>query len=97
MKIADLSRFIEILQLRQRRSQNLFVSPAVAGTAEGATRRMIDKDGARRRDSGDDIQHRADDQSWDSVAFDDMGDETNGLMAERSIGDEQCQINAGLL
>jgi hypothetical protein len=31
------------------------------------------------------------------MAFDDMGDETDGLMAERSVRDEQCQVNAGLL
>jgi hypothetical protein len=55
MKIADLSRLIEILQLRQRRAENLFVSPAVAGTAKGATGRMIDKDGAWRRDLGHDV------------------------------------------
>jgi hypothetical protein len=97
MKIADLFRCIKIRQLRQRRAENLSVLPAVAGMAEGATHRMINKDGARRRDSGHDVQHRADDQSWNGMVFDDMGDETDGLMAERSIGDEQCQINVGSL
>lgn len=61
MKITDLSRFIEMLQLRQRCVENLFVLPAVAGTAKGTTHGMIDKDSARRRDSGHDVQHRADD------------------------------------
>jgi hypothetical protein len=31
------------------------------------------------------------------MALDDVGDETNGLMAEGSIGDKQRQINGGLL
>jgi hypothetical protein len=55
MKIADLSRFSEVRQFRQSRSQNLFVSPVVAGTAKRATDRMIDKNGPRRRDFGHDI------------------------------------------
>ncbi|HXV82068.1 MAG TPA: hypothetical protein VEG60_19520, partial [Candidatus Binatia bacterium] len=55
MKIADCSRFREVGQFRQRGSQNLFVSLVVAGTSKRATHRMIDKDGARRRDFGHDI------------------------------------------
>ena len=31
------------------------------------------------------------------MAFDDMGDETDGLVAERSIRNEQSKVNAGLL
>jgi hypothetical protein len=31
------------------------------------------------------------------MAFDNMGDETDGLMAEGSVRDEQCQINVGAL
>jgi hypothetical protein len=31
------------------------------------------------------------------MTFDDMGDETDGLVAEGSVRDEQCQVNAGLL
>jgi hypothetical protein len=31
------------------------------------------------------------------MAFDDMGDETNGLMAEGSIRHEQGKVNVGLL
>jgi hypothetical protein len=44
-----------------------------------------------------DIERRADDERGNSGAFDNMGDETDGLMAERSIGDEQGQINFGRL
>jgi hypothetical protein len=61
MKVADLTRFSEILEFCECRSQNPFVSPVFAWTAKRATHRMIDKDGPRRRDSGHDVQHRADD------------------------------------
>jgi hypothetical protein len=55
MKIADLSRFSEVRQFRESCFQNLFVSPVVAGTAKGATHRMIDKNGPWRRDLGHDV------------------------------------------
>ena len=31
------------------------------------------------------------------MAFDDMGDETDGLMTEGSVGDKQSQVNIGSL
>jgi hypothetical protein len=69
----------------------------VAGTAKGATDRMIDKNGPGRWDFRHNVEHRADDKGWDSEALDNVGDETDGLMAERSIGDKQGQVNVGLL
>jgi hypothetical protein len=47
---------------------------------------MIDKDCARRCDLAHDVMRRTDHQCRDALAFDDMGDETDGLMAEGSIG-----------
>jgi hypothetical protein len=44
-----------------------------------------------------DIVRRADDQSRNALAFDHVGDETDGLMAKRSIGNEQSQVDPGLL
>jgi hypothetical protein len=73
------------------------VLSAVSGAAKGATDGMIDKNGARRRDMGHDVQGRSNNQSRDVMAFDDMGDETDGLVAEGSIGDQQSKVNAGLL
>jgi hypothetical protein len=58
---------------------------------------MIDEGGARRRDLSQDIVRRADDQSRNASAFDHVGDETDGLMAKRSIGNEQSQVDPGLL
>jgi hypothetical protein len=46
---------------------------------------------------GHDVQDRSNNQSRDVMAFDGMGDETDGLVAEGSIGDQQGKINVGLL
>jgi hypothetical protein len=97
MKIADLSRSAKVREFRQGRLQNLFLSPQVAGAAKSTTDRMIDKHGAWRRDFGHDVQNCADDERRDRMAFDDMGDETDGLMAEWSVGNQQGQVNPGLL
>ena len=84
-RIAYLAGLGEIRQLRQHLSQDRFVAPAVMGWAEGAPNRMIDKDRARRRDLSHDIEGRAHHQGWDAPVFDHVGDETDGLMAKRSV------------
>ena len=61
--------------------------------AKGPTDRMIDKNGARRWHMGHDVQDRSNNQSRDVMAFDDMGDETDGLVAEGSVRDQQRQIH----
>jgi hypothetical protein len=73
------------------------VLSAVSGVAKGATDRMINKDGARRADVGHDVENRPDNEGWNSMALDDMGDETDGLVAEGSIRDKQGKVNVGLL
>lgn len=64
---------------------------------ESSADRMIDEGRPRRRDLSQDIVRRADDQSRNASAFDHVGDETDGLMAKRSIGNEQSQVDFGLL
>jgi hypothetical protein len=54
---------------------------------------MIDEGRTRRRDFTHDVMRRADDQGANAAPFDDVSDETDGLMAERSIRDEQSQID----
>jgi hypothetical protein len=73
------------------------VACAVAGTAEGATHGMIDKDGARRWNYGHDVENRADDEGGNSTGLDPMSDETDGLVAKGSIGYQQGKIDTGLL
>lgn len=54
---------------------------------------MIDEGRTRRRDFTHDVMGRADDQGGNAGPFDDMSDETDGLVAERSVRDEQSQID----
>ena len=85
MKIADLSWCGEVWQLRDGGAENLLLSSTLLGTPKSSTHRMIDKNSARRRDMGHDVQSRSNNQRRNVMAFDDMGDETDGLMAERSV------------
>lgn len=55
MKIADLSRFSEIRQLREGQGENLFMLSMVSWVGKGATDRMIDKNPPRGRDLGHDV------------------------------------------
>ena len=57
---------------------------------------MVDESGARWRDFAHDVVCRADHERWYAAAFDDVGDETDGLVAEGSIGDEQCEIDSSI-
>ena len=63
--------------------------------AERPAHGVIDESAARRRDFRHDVQRRADHERGNALGFDDMRDETDGLVAERSIGDEQRQIHFG--
>lgn len=58
---------------------------------------MIDERGARRWDFADDVMGGADHQCRNSTRFEHMGDETDGLMAEGSIGNQQGKINLRLV
>ena len=57
---------------------------------------MIDEGCPRRRHLSHDVVRCADDQSRNALGFDHVGDETDGLVAKRSIGDEQSQVDLGL-
>ena len=97
MKIADLAGAREMRRLGQRPAKNNFVALPIMGRPEGAADRMIDEGGARRCDPAHDVVRRADHHCRDSRGFDHMGDETDGLVAEGSIGHEQSEIDLGLL
>ena len=58
---------------------------------------MIDEHGARRPNFAHDVMDRADHQCRNTTPFDHMRDETDGLMAKRSIGNQQGEIDFGLL
>ena len=76
----------EFRQLGKRFAQDDLITRTIVRQAEGAAHRMIDERGTRRRDFAHDVMGRADHQGWYALAFEDMGDETDGLVAEGSIG-----------
>jgi hypothetical protein len=93
-QIANPSGRCELRQLLQRSGQYRLVTFAIVRRAEGAADRMIDERGARRDDFAHDVVCRADDQGRNAARFDDVGDETDGLVAEGSVGDEQSEVDA---
>src|SRR3972149_7443698 len=92
-RITNLANAGEVREFLQRAGQDGFVARAVMRRTEGAPHGMIDENCARRRDFAHDIERRADDQSRNALGLDDMGDETDGLMAKGSVGYEQRQID----
>ena len=85
MRIVNFTALSEVWQFSQRSSQHCFVARAIVRRAERTTHWMIDENSARRRDFLHDVEGRTDHEGRDAVAFDDMSDETDGLMAERSV------------
>lgn len=65
--------------------------------AERPAHGVIDESAARRRDFRHDVESRAGHERGNTLGFDDVRDETDGLVAKRSVGDEQCQIDFGTL
>ena len=60
---------------------------------EGSPHGVIDECAPRRPGFAHDVVRGADDQRRDPESFDHVCDETDGLMAERSIRDEQDEVN----
>ncbi len=85
-EISDLARRGEFRQFRQCFGKNGLVARPVVGRSESAAYGMIDERGARRQNSTHNVVGSADHQGGDTLAFNDMSNETDGLMAEWSIG-----------
>ena len=64
--------------------------------AKGPADWMIDKNRPRRRDFTHDVVRCPDHQCRNAAGFNDVSDETDGLVAERSIRNEQGEIDFGL-
>ena len=94
VRIANLTGSCKVRQFPHRLPEHCFVTLAILRWSKSTSHRVIDKHRAWRRDLGKDIEHRADDQSRNAAAFNHMRNETDGLMAERSIRYEQGQIDA---
>ena len=91
--ITNLSGSNKVHKLGQRPSQDGLVARAVMRRAEGPANGMIDENGARRPDSAHDVHSGADDYRGDALAFNDMSDETDGLVAKGSVGYEQREVH----
>jgi hypothetical protein len=96
-KIADLTRAGELRQLGERFAQDNLITQAILRRPEGAAHRMIDERRARRRDFAHDVVGGADHQRRDAFGFEDVGDETDGLMTKGSVGNQQRKIDLSLL
>jgi len=97
IELKHLFRLNKIRQLRQCRSEHRSVLIQLSGTAESATHRMVDENGTWRWNLVHDVENRADHKGRDAAALDDMGDETDGLVAKGSVGYQQGKVDAGLL
>jgi len=63
------------------------------GRTEGTAYGVVDENGPRWRNAVHNVKGCADFQCGDSVTFNDVGDETDGLVAEGSVGYEKRQID----
>ena len=85
VEVADLAGVRKFSQLNQRSCEYYLVSLTIMRRAEGTAHGMIDEHGARWRDFAHDIESGANHQRGDSMTFDDVGDETDGLVAKGSV------------
>ena len=92
-KIANLTGRSKLWQLRQRSHEDRFVTLAVVWRTERSADRVIGECRARRSNLAHDVVSRADDQGRNTTPFDHVSDETDGLMTEGSVGDEQGEID----
>ncbi len=95
-KVANLTGWRAARQFRQHSGKNGFIPWPVMGRAESATHGVVDKNRARRGDFTHDVECRANHQRGNALAFDNVSDETDGLVAKGSIGDEEGEIDFGL-
>jgi hypothetical protein len=96
-RVANLAWTGEARELGQNAGQDRFIALPVVRLAECPADGMIDEDGARGRDFAHDVEDGAGDQGGDFPALYDVGDETDGLVTEGSIGDQQRQVYSGRL
>jgi len=94
--IANLARTGEFGQLGQGFDKNGLVATPIVRRTEGAADGMVYEYGAWGFNLAHNVVGRADDQRWDAARFYHMGDETDGLMAEGSIGNQQREIDLSL-
>jgi hypothetical protein len=88
-EVPNLACLCEIRQLGKHASQHELVALAVVRRTESAPDRVIDKHGTRRSYLIHNVMDCTCDECRNAFCFDDVGDETDGLVAKRSIRHEQ--------
>jgi hypothetical protein len=92
-QVVDLIGSSKVWELRQYFFQDYLITAVVVGRPEGSPHRVINEHCPGWGDLAHDIQRRARYQSRNALGFNRVRDETDGLVTERSVGDEQRQIN----
>ena len=93
MNLVGLSEF---RQFSERSGENCLVARPIIWRPKGTADRMVDEGGTGRGDLAHDVMGCANNQCGNALVFNNMSDETDGLMAEGSIGNEQGKINLQL-
>src|SRR4029077_13706016 len=93
MRITNLTERGKVWQFSQRSSQHCFIARAIVRPPKGAAHGVIDENSAGWRYFAHNIESRADHQGRDALTFDDVGDETDGLVAKGSVRHQKRQIN----
>ena len=94
--IANFAGTGELGQLGKCSDKNRLVATPIIWRTEGAADGMVNEHGARRFNLAHNVVGRAHDQRWNATRFYHMGDETDGLMTKRSIGNQQRKIDLSL-
>jgi len=93
MRITNLTERGKVWQFSQRSSQHCFIARAIVRPPEGAAHGVIDENSAGWRDFPHNVERRTDHQGWYAAAFNNVCDETDGLMAKRSVRYQKRQVN----
>jgi len=90
MKFDNFSRSREPGQRLKGSGEDLLVARAVIWRPKGAANRMVDENRAGRSHSGHDVQGSAEHERWYLSVFNNVSNETDGLVTKRSVRDQQC-------
>lgn len=95
-EVANLPRGRKLREFGESASQNRAAAFPLLGRAEGPADGMIHEGSPRRSHFAHDVVSGPDDQGGDASTLDHVCDETNGLMTEGSIGNQEGEIHAAL-
>ena len=93
MQITNFTGIGEQRPFSKRFIENDFVARTIMRRAECPAHGVINKSAARGSNLGHNIKRRADHEGGKPLGLDDVRDETDGLMAKRSIRRQQRRIH----